>query len=183
PLLCLDEPTNHLDLASRERLEVALEEFGGTIVFISHDRYFINRLATKVIEVAGGRLTTHLGNYDDFRAAAMATTPGRATLSPPGGVRGSASRGSAAGERPVPRRRDPDLAVRDMRRRLEELESQIHALENRLRQLGETLSNPALYADGDRVRTVAAERKRAEEQVTWLLREWEDLSTALSAHE
>ena len=90
-LLCLDEPTNHLDLAAREVLEEALAEFGGTIVFISHDRYFINRIATKVIEVSSGRLTVHLGNYDDYlarRAAPPAmTAPARPT------------RGSAAGRR------------------------------------------------------------------------------------
>jgi ATP-binding cassette subfamily F protein 3 len=65
-LLCLDEPTNHLDLASREVLESALAEFPGTIVFISHDRYFINRIATVVVEVAGGRLTSYPGSYDDY---------------------------------------------------------------------------------------------------------------------
>ena len=69
PFLCLDEPTNHLDLASRAVLEEALTEFTGTMIFISHDRYFINRLATKVVEVRDGRLVTHLGGYDDYRAA------------------------------------------------------------------------------------------------------------------
>src|SRR5262245_17491043 len=65
-LLCLDEPTNHLDLASREVLEAALAEFPGTIVFISHDRYFINRIATVVVEVAHGALARYEGSYDDF---------------------------------------------------------------------------------------------------------------------
>src|SRR5437773_5366324 len=68
-LLCMDEPTNHLDLASREVLEQALATFPGTIVFISHDRYFINRLATTIVEVVRGGLTRHLGNYDDYLAA------------------------------------------------------------------------------------------------------------------
>src|SRR5689334_9480302 len=74
-LLCMDEPTNHLDLASKEVLEAALSGFTGTIVFISHDRYFINRIATQVVEVDRGRLTTHLGSYDDYldhKAAATA---------------------------------------------------------------------------------------------------------------
>jgi ATP-binding cassette, subfamily F, member 3 len=65
-LLCMDEPTNHLDLASKEILEAALSGFTGTIVFISHDRYFINRIATRVVEVDRGRLTTYLGSYDDY---------------------------------------------------------------------------------------------------------------------
>jgi ATP-binding cassette subfamily F protein 3 len=179
PLLCLDEPTNHLDLASRERLETALEAFPGTIVFISHDRYFINRLATKVVEVADGRLTTHPGNYDDYRAVVdrpsaptPAPAPARAPAAPP-----------AAAPPPARRRTRVDPAVRELRRRVEEIERQIHALEDRLRELGEALGDPALYADGERVRAVAAERKQAEQQVAWLMHEWEELSTALAAHE
>jgi ATP-binding cassette subfamily F protein 3 len=174
PLLCLDEPTNHLDLASRERLEAALEAFPGTLVFISHDRYFINRLATKVVEVADGRLTTHAGNYDDYRAAAErppAPAPARAPAAPPA---------AAPRERRRPR---VDPALRELRRRVEEIERQIHALEDRLRELGEALGDPALYADGERVRAITAERKRAEEQVAWLMHEWEELSTALAAQE
>ena len=64
-----------------------------------------------------------------------------------------------------------------------DVEHQIHALEARLAEIGERLGDPAFYADGERVRAVAAERKSAEEQVTWLMREWEQLSTALAAHE
>jgi ATP-binding cassette subfamily F protein 3 len=73
-LLCMDEPTNHLDLASKEVLEQALSGFTGTIVFISHDRYFINRIATQVVEVDRGRLTTYLGSYDDYVARKAAPT-------------------------------------------------------------------------------------------------------------
>ncbi len=174
PLLCLDEPTNHLDLVSRERLEEALAAFPGTIVFISHDRYFINRLATRVVEVAGGRLTSHLGHYDDYRAALE--RPAAPDLAP------AAPAGRGERRRP-PHARRTDPAVRELRRRVDEIERQIHALEDRLRELGEALADPALYADGERVRSIAAERRRAEEQVAWLMREWEDLSTALAAHE
>ena len=187
-LLCMDEPTNHLDLASREVLEEALAAFPGTIVFISHDRYFINRIATGIVEINRGALVTYLGSYDDYL-----DTKARAALEPTV-VPKPDPRPAPAATRPEPAARtlrpeSPKRAgqvakdVRELRRRLEDVEHQIHALEARLAEIGERLGDPAFYADGERVRAVAAERKSAEEQVTWLMREWEQLSTALAAHE
>jgi ATP-binding cassette, subfamily F, member 3 len=188
-LLCLDEPTNHLDLASREVLEGALAAFPGTIVFISHDRYFINRIATAIVEVTHGTLVTYLGSYDDYLDA-KARAAAEASPVPPSRPRPV----SAPPARPEPAvrasrtdapKRTGKVAkdVRELRRRLGDVERQIHELEARLAEIGERLGDPAFYADGERVRAVAAERKSAEEQVTWLMREWEQLSTALAAHE
>jgi ATP-binding cassette subfamily F protein 3 len=187
-LLCLDEPTNHLDLASREVLEGALAAFPGTIVFISHDRYFINRIATGIVEINQGTLVTYLGSYDDY-VDAKARAAADAIPAPKAAARPSVTASARAEQSARPRTDSPARGgkvakdVRDLRRRLEEIERQIHALEARLAEIGERLGDPAFYADGDRVRVVAAERKSAEEQVTWLMREWEQLSTALAAHE
>jgi ATP-binding cassette subfamily F protein 3 len=221
-LLCLDEPTNHLDLASREVLESALATFPGTIVFISHDRYFINRIATVVVEVAGGVLTTYPGSYDDYldakargvvpappatvrsaggrpgaggarerpEAAGTLSSPREGTRpSPdaggeaPAGPRSEA--GPAAPPRPVVRlvKKKPSAEVRELRRRVEDVERRIHALETRMAEIGAALSDPRIYLDGDRVRAVSSERKGAEEEMAGLMREWEALSTALAAHE
>ena len=68
-LLILDEPTNHLDIGSREALESALEGFGGTIIAVSHDRYFIKKLATRILELKDGRITNHIGGYEDYAEA------------------------------------------------------------------------------------------------------------------
>jgi ATP-binding cassette subfamily F protein 3 len=220
-LLCLDEPTNHLDLASREVLEAALASFPGTIVFISHDRYFINRIATVVVEVAGGVLTRYPGSYDDYldskvrgvggeSSGAAGEAPGgarnpdqrvRDSARPPGprpprpgvvagererrGQKAPAAASPAAAVGPVARivRKTPTAEVKELRRRVEELERQIHALEQKIAQIGATLTDPKLYLDGDRVRAVSRERKVAEEEMTGLLREWEEVSTALAAHE
>jgi ATP-binding cassette, subfamily F, member 3 len=180
--LALDEPTNHLDLASREVLEAALTGFPGTIVFISHDRYFINRLASRVVEVERGRLTDYLGSYDDYLAAKarreVAALSGRAPAGSPGsGVTtrspaatkpaSASSRGGAAAE------------ARKLRARLGAVEQRIHELEQRLVEIGQELGDPELYRDGDRARAVAAERQTAETEVAWLMREWEELASAL----
>ena len=212
-LLCLDEPTNHLDLASREVLESALAGFPGTIVFISHDRYFINRIATVVVEVASGVLTSYPGSYDDYleakeRGTQPAVTPPSPTARPAESRRGAMGRtpSDTAGARPArapagPAARQPGHSaspaappvriirkrgtaeIRELKRRVEDLERQIHALERRIAEIGAMLTNPRLYIDGDRVRAVSRERKEAEERMSGLLREWEDLATALAGHE
>jgi len=182
-LLCMDEPTNHLDLASKEVLEEALSTFTGTIVFISHDRYFINRIATQVVEVDDGRLTTSLGNYDDYltRKASSAireppVPPAKPALATPSGRRVSASAPKAARYRKGLR---PD--IKGIEARLRAVEGQIHGLEALLADIGLALADPDLYRDGQRAREIALSRKETEERVAWLMREWEDLALQLSS--
>jgi ATP-binding cassette subfamily F protein 3 len=211
-LLCMDEPTNHLDLASKEVLEVALSGFTGTIVFISHDRYFINRIATQVVEVDRGHLTTYLGSYDDYLARKAAPTgspatgrsadpqpprdrdPGRAGPSPklartppPGGRSADgmpAEGGSAAvisGPRQLKKGKNLDREIKAIKVRLGTVETQIHEMEARLREIGLALADPDLYRDGQRARDIAQARRDTEERVAWLMKEWEELSLRLSA--
>jgi ATP-binding cassette subfamily F protein 3 len=220
-LLCMDEPTNHLDLASKEVLEEALAGFTGTIVFISHDRYFINRIATQVVEVAAGRLTTYLGSYDDYLARKAApggsSGAGLERMSAAGGGAGAISgppqlkglkketvdpisRMSAAGggsakamsEPPQPKSPKPDAAdsrkrskavdreINAIKVRLGKVEAQIHELEARQQEIGLALADPDLYRDGQKAREIAQSRRETEEQVAWLMKEWEELSLRLA---
>jgi ATP-binding cassette subfamily F protein 3 len=172
-LLCLDEPTNHLDLASKEVLEEALAAFTGTIVFISHDRYFINRIATQVVEVEHGRLATFLGNYDDYLARGSQPAPAAAPKLPPPRSPAPAAPG-----------REGKAIAREIKAievRLKAVEAQIHELEARLAEIGLALADPELYRDGERAREIAQSRKATEERVAWLMKEWEDLSVQLSS--
>jgi ATP-binding cassette subfamily F protein 3 len=232
-LLCLDEPTNHLDLASREVLEEALAAFPATIVFISHDRYFINRIATRVVHVDRGTLTDYLGGYDDYLAAVadpssvadrsahrLRATPGigdgdadgggrrreqrqdpPASMSPsraPAPARSDApaarsttdarsTTGASAATSAVPGvrlvKKRPSAEVKHLRARLTDVEKKIAALERRIEEIGAMLADPKLYANGDRVRTITGERRTAEQEIAGLMHEWEELSTALAAHE
>jgi ATP-binding cassette subfamily F protein 3 len=214
-LLCMDEPTNHLDLASKEVLEEALAGFTGTIVFISHDRYFINRIATRVVEVQGGRLTDYLGNYDDYLAASAAQTGAVSAPVPSRAGQGAKAPAPAARIRPLsapvpsspapappraapprepsaPRRegvpeksgrRALEREVKAIRGRLETIEKQIAEMETRLADIGLALADPDLYRDGNRAREISESRRQAEEQVAWLMKEWEELSERLTAVE
>jgi ATP-binding cassette subfamily F protein 3 len=194
-LLCLDEPTNHLDLASREVLEDALAVFPGTIVFISHDRYFINRIATSVLHVHHGMLTRYLGSYDDYLSAVQAPPATRPADAPRIPTREGAAADAASAPRAEARRersgqklaRPPktrvSAEVRDLRRRLGEVEKRVQEMEQKLADITEALSDPGLYVEGERARAVVHERKAVEEQLAWLMREWEEISTALAAHE
>src|SRR5206468_11439741 len=109
-LLLLDEPTNHLDLDSKEVLLEALADYSGTLVFVSHDRYFVDRLADKVIEVGGGQAVLYPGGYEDFlywkkqrESGAAPPLPTRERRAPPGHLTGAAparpATEQAAGER------------------------------------------------------------------------------------
>jgi ATP-binding cassette subfamily F protein 3 len=196
-LLCMDEPTNHLDLASKEVLEEALGGFTGTIVFISHDRYFINRIATRVVDVDRGRLTDYLGDYDDYLAAKAGTAASAVSPAPPAPVvpapapraaarsaerpaeaRARVERGPAKGDR-----RAIEREVKAIRDRLGAVERQIAEVETRLGEIGLALADPDLYRDGARAREISESRRQAEEQVAWLMKEWEQLSERLSAVE
>ena len=181
-LLCMDEPTNHLDLASKEVLEEALAAFTGTIVFISHDRYFINRIATQVVEVDRGRLTTHLGNYDDYLARKAQGEAAPAVTSR------AAAGGAAAGpvskppqKKVPPPRKALDREIKAITARLQAVETQISTMERRLEEISLSLADPDLYRDGERAREIAQARKDAEGQVAWLMKEWEELSLQLAA--
>src|SRR6195256_1587078 len=143
-LLLLDEPTNHLDIPAQEMLEEALEEFEGTIVFVSHDRYFIDAIATRLWSVENGAVTMHLGNYSDLerrrqRAARPVVAPeprkaGRAAGPASGGSATKPGAGAAA------------AVVED---RIDELEAEVRRIE-------EELADHQTYDDPARVAELAA---------------------------
>ena len=158
-LLLLDEPTNHLDIPAQEMLEEALQDFEGTIVFVSHDRYFIDAIATRLWSVEDGVVTMHLGNYSDLdrrrqRAARPVVAPeprksGRAIV--PARAGGTAK---------------PGAAIDGVEDRIDELEAEVRRIE-------EQLADHQTYDDPARVAELAAAHEDASRRLRALYQEWE----------
>lgn len=156
-LLLLDEPTNHLDMDSREVLEDALEEFPGTILAISHDRYFINRFANRVMVMNEDGVTEYLGNFDDYLEKRDRPQP------PAESMADGVTKTAQSKERK--RDRQQSARIRELRALVKKAEEAIEENERRISELEEELAAPETYADADRMRA-ATEAYRAEQERT-----------------
>jgi ATP-binding cassette subfamily F protein 3 len=179
-LLLLDEPTNHLDLDSREALEESLEDFPGSIVFVSHDRAFIDRLATRVLDLRGGRAVALPGNYTETAAARAErrkrTEPVAEQDTPQPAAPAPVPPRVAPAERRE-RRDDPrakETAKR--RRRIKSLEERIAETEKAVEGLETRLWEEALTLGPVAARDLAAQRASLKEQLDAMVEEWARLS-------
>jgi len=170
-VLLLDEPTNHLDVYAREDLERALLSFPGTIVFVSHDRYFLKRLAGRFLVLCGGRLHDLPGEYEEYRRlwrdGAFAEGPAPAREPADRRLKGKASRGEGRpdGRRPQEQRVEP--------RRIADLEQSILQLEAQRRDMGRLLGQAEVYRKG-RGAELVTEFRRIEDELERLYRCWEE---------
>jgi ATP-binding cassette subfamily F protein 3 len=183
-LLLLDEPTNHLDLESSEALVAALREYRGTLLFVSHNRSFVNGLATATWEVKGGGILPCPGNLDDWwyhqRQLGLAGPPAEGAGAPAAGAAGR------AGERD---RRRAEAEARNARYRLEKplrdeiagLEARIESLEREERETAAALADPGLYADFGRARPLIDRQRAAREELARLYARWDEAQERLAA--
>jgi len=165
-VLVLDEPTNHLDIAARASLEEAILAYSGTVLLASHDRRLLERVATGILEVSGGRVTVFRGTYLEWRAGQEAARRG----TPARGAAPAGQRGAAKPVGPPPKRRS-----------LKAVEGEIVRIEQQLAELSARLADPAAYADGDRARTLSEEYEAASARLEILYAEWDALAEADAA--
>ncbi len=185
-MLILDEPTNHLDLVSKEVLESALLDYEGTLLFISHDRYFLNRMAEQVLELYPGGVRHFLGNYDDYLAKKEETDTAavpeehldiaKAGLSTKTAARQSepaapASTAFLTYETEKQAKRDE----RNRQRRTEQLETAISALEEEIADLEEQLTRPDVYNDYVAVQEIQSKIGEKKIMLASHYEEWETL--------
>jgi ATP-binding cassette, subfamily F, member 3 len=168
--LVLDEPTNHLDIAARETLEELLRQFDGTVLFVSHDRFFTDRIATKIWTVADGQLTEYLGNYTDYQRARdrlQAPEPIKAAPEPIAEVK-------------APERRPHQSASRTQKS-ITTVERDIARLEGKLNELSDALAIASIEADVDALSRLGIEYERVQVDLDSAYERWEVLSATLES--
>lgn len=139
--LILDEPTNHLDIDSREVLESAINEFPGTVLFVSHDRYFINQVATDILDMRKDSIKHYEGDYDDYLATvAKAATPNPASSA-------QSSPAASQGKRSYQQSKDQQRARRKLQRKVDDLEKQMAQLEGQQTAIEAEMSKPEVATD------------------------------------
>jgi len=179
-LLVLDEPTNHLDLWARDALEQAIARFDGTVLLVSHDRYFINRVADYLIVFEPEGVRTVQGNYDTYVERTLdKTTAGQQT----GGARSGGQETDGSPHRSTfkaaPKKENTGKPRRKRKfayRKVDDLETEIHRRETRVQELHEELIQPEVQRDGDRVRQTQADLAAEQTALAQLYEHWEEAS-------
>ena len=162
--LIMDEPTNHLDIHSREALEEALSGYGGTMLMVSHDRYFINKLSDRILYLTSGGITSYMGTYDDFceKQKAAVQTDDKKT-----------EKKGAEDYRERKRRESEKRKRLNMRTRTED---EIEKLENENTRLSELLLTEDIATDYEKAAQISKELEENENELASLMEKWEELS-------
>ena len=172
-LLLLDEPTNHLDMDSREVLEDALADFGGTIITVSHDRYFINRIANRIIEMQPDGVTEYIGNYDDYIER----------KNRPVAVEAEAGKTKTELEKEKRREKLSRQTLRQLKIRAQEAEKAVGVKEAEIAELEAQMADPSLYSDAQKSADVQRAYQKAQQALQTLYEQWEAAEAALSQEE
>lgn len=173
--LILDEPTNHLDIMSKEILEDALNHYEGTVLYVSHDRYFINRTAHRILDLTAHSFVNYIGNYDYYlekHDTIMASVAPAAPQETAGGAKpdGSETRQDWKAQK------EEQARIRKRENDLKKCEEKIASLEARLGQIDTEMSDPAIGTQVARLQELAREQTALQEQLETLYGQWEELA-------
>lgn len=176
--LILDEPTNHLDIVSKEILENAISNYSGTVLYVSHDRYFINKTATRILELKDKQLYNYIGNYDYYDTHRLSSDENKSAF--------TKVTDSAQANTPIKSESTAKLAWKEskaeaarLRKKandLKRVEAQIETLENRLTEIDEEFSIPENATNAALLTTLTKERNETENSLNELYEKWEELS-------
>lgn len=200
--LILDEPTNHLDITSKEILEHALQSYTGTVFYVSHDRYFINQTATRILELTGQTLINYIGNYDYYLEKREALTglyaPGASSSrsvpernpvsfasvhrgqesSPDRNPLSAAPLSGSSVKQDWKSQKEEQARIRKRQNDLKKTEEEIHRLETRDNEIGDLLQQEEIYTDMARLMALNQEKEELQSRLDDLYLLWEELAEA-----
>lgn len=177
--LILDEPTNHLDIMSKEILEDALNGYEGTILYVSHDRYFINRTAHRILDLTEGQFVSYVGNYDYYlekhdtvMAAIEASTPQSADADNTAATKAAESEVKLDWKA----QKEEQARLRKKENDLKKCEEKIAELEARISEIDTEMSDPAIGTQVAKLQELSKEQTACQEQLEKLYEQWEELA-------
>ena len=177
--LILDEPTNHLDIMSKEILENALNGYEGTILYVSHDRYFINRTAHRILDLTEGQFVNYVGNYDYYlekHDTVMAATLTSAPQSADADNADAAKTVESEVKLDWKAQKEEQARLRKKENDLKKCEEQIARLEARVSEIDTEMSDPAIGTQVAKLQELSKEQAACQEQLEKLYEQWEELA-------
>lgn len=175
-LLILDEPTNHLDITSKEILEHAINQYAGTVLYVSHDRYFINKTATRILDLTDSKLLNYIGNYDYYLEKKPEIE--KLYFDTPNGQFLDSDNNITATENKLDwkQQKEEQARLRKQQNDLKRAEEEIHQLESRNQEIDALLIKEEIYTDPIKLLDLNTEKKAIEEKLEPLYEEWETLA-------
>ena len=174
-LIILDEPTNHLDMASKEILENAINNYTGTVLYVSHDRYFINQTANRILELTNTKLINYLGNYDYYEEKKEELT---ATFAPKE-EKAKAEKTTSSNKQDYLERKAEAARIRKLKNDISKVEEKIKKYEDRLNELDEMVADPSVSTNSAKLNEIGKEQNEISDKLDKLMEEWETLSDQL----
>ena len=182
--LILDEPTNHLDITSKEILEQALNDYTGTILYVSHDRYFINQTASRILELVNQTFVNYIGNYDYYLEKKEELTAKYAPVSPETSVHSKVTNPNISSESQEPlgqklswqEQKEAQARERKRKNDLKKTEERIAVLETRNQKIDELMTQEDIYSNSVKCQELAVEKSSNEEELETLYEQWADLA-------
>ncbi|WP_044934334.1 ribosomal protection-like ABC-F family protein [Pseudobutyrivibrio sp. LB2011] len=171
-LLILDEPTNHLDMDSKEMLEEALNEYDGTLLYVSHDRYFVNRTANMILELSDGHFTKYLGNYDDYIAKKEQLSAANVVST----QESVADSNATAAKLDFKEQKRIEAEKRKLQNKISKIEEEIEKLEEKKAKIQDEFLKPENMTNSAKLNELTAEQNEIDSKLEDLYSQWEELS-------
>ncbi|SHJ87889.1 ATP-binding cassette, subfamily F, member 3 [Anaerocolumna jejuensis DSM 15929] len=175
-LLILDEPTNHLDITSKEILENAINNYTGTVLYVSHDRYFINKTATRILNLTANTLVNYIGNYDYYLEKKDELSPNAASGTYENTAKGSSEAEESGNKTDWKQQKEEQSKIRKRQNDLKKTEEEIQKLELRNEEIDGLLTREEIYTNSSELVKLTKEKKTLEARLEELMVIWEELA-------